>query len=295
MRCFATIAASVVLLLPSVSFAQHGSGMSAGFHGAPVMGRAVFSRPTPRATVGTRVRPGTRLAPSRTSPAGSHRVHRASNTSPRDSNAFDSGFNNGNNGPAQNAAFFQPFPPSEFSFNNVPGLGFDFPHMAAISGNQPQNNFGGFGGFGSPFGFGGVLLTSPVIIETGAAEQPATDEAAASNGADNQDNQDNQDTGQQNEGAQENESPSRYGSVGLTASNYPAPAPTASAQNDSRQYVFVRRDGSLVFAVAYSWEKDSLRYITPDGIRRSISGDTLDLEATRQFNEQRGLSFHLPA
>ena len=35
-------------------------------------------------------------------------------------------------------------------------------------------------------------------------------------------------------------------------------------------------------------------YITSQGLPRTITEDTLDLDATRQFNEQRGLSFRLP-
>jgi hypothetical protein len=64
---------------------------------------------------------------------------------------------------------------------------------------------------------------------------------------------------------------------------------------DVEQYVFVRLDGSLVFAVAYAWENGTLRYVTPDGLRRSITRDALDLNATQQFNEQRGLNFRVPA
>jgi len=76
-----------------------------------------------------------------------------------------------------------------------------------------------------------------------------------------------------------------------TAPREAMPAP----QGDSAQYVFVQRDGSLLFAVAYSWEKGSLRYITPEGLKRSVGRDKLDLDATQQFNEQRGLVFHFPA
>jgi hypothetical protein len=61
------------------------------------------------------------------------------------------------------------------------------------------------------------------------------------------------------------------------------------------EYVFVRRDGGLVFAVAYSWENGTLRYVTRDGMRRTIARDAIDLTATQQFNEQRGLSFPSPA
>src|SRR5260370_21202598 len=70
-----------------------------------------------------------------------------------------------------------------------------------------------------------------------------------------------------------------------------APVP----QPDVEQYVFVRRDGGVVFAVAYSWDKGTLRYVTPEGQRRSIGRDALDLNATQQFNEQRGLTFQAPA
>jgi MFS superfamily sulfate permease-like transporter len=66
-------------------------------------------------------------------------------------------------------------------------------------------------------------------------------------------------------------------------------------QRESEQYVFVRRDGTLFFAVAYSWENQTLRYITQEGQRRSVTREALDLAATQQFNEQRGLNFLSPA
>jgi hypothetical protein len=69
----------------------------------------------------------------------------------------------------------------------------------------------------------------------------------------------------------------------------------SSAPPDDEQFVFVRRDGTVFFAVAYSWEKGTLRYITSQGLRRIVTQDALDLDATREFNEQRGLNFRLPA
>jgi hypothetical protein len=51
----------------------------------------------------------------------------------------------------------------------------------------------------------------------------------------------------------------------------------------------------VFFAVAYSWDQGSLRYISSEGTRRSVSRDTLDLKATQQFNEERGLTFRSPA
>jgi len=69
--------------------------------------------------------------------------------------------------------------------------------------------------------------------------------------------------------------------------------PRAPEPEKTAEYVFVRSDGSLVFAVGYSWDKDILRYVTRDGVRRTIKREALDLNATQEFNEQRGLSFHL--
>jgi len=67
-----------------------------------------------------------------------------------------------------------------------------------------------------------------------------------------------------------------------------------SPQSPSQAYVFVRRDGTVFFAVAYSWESGNLCYVTQEGMRRSVARDALDLNATQQFNEQRGLTFQIP-
>ena len=75
----------------------------------------------------------------------------------------------------------------------------------------------------------------------------------------------------------------------------PAVETVSSAPVDNDEFVFVRRDGTVFFAVAYSWEKGTLRYITSQGLRHTVTQDALDMDATRQFNEQRGLNFRLPA
>jgi len=64
---------------------------------------------------------------------------------------------------------------------------------------------------------------------------------------------------------------------------------------EETEYVFVRRDGSLIFAVGYSLINDRLQYVTAEGLRRTIPLNTLDLGATQQFNEQRGVAIRLPA
>jgi hypothetical protein len=169
-------------------------------------------------------------------------------------------------------------------FSNVPGLGFDYPHLAAINGNR---RFHGRRFDGEvPFGFSGFLLDSPVIVDEGAAADsqaaPADSQVAQEDATD--------DAPIPEQDAPRRSRASRPPSE-LQAESLPAPAPVP----DVEQYVFVRRDGSLVFAVAYAWDKGTLRYVTPDGLRRSIGRDALDLNATQQFNEQRGIDFHVPA
>jgi len=156
----------------------------------------------------------------------------------------------------------------------VPGLGFDEPHLAATCG--PAAVGAGRHRRQAPFFFpifdGGFFLpSSPVIMEEGAAPAPqpeATDEGGA-------------------------DAPER---MKVSQAAPARAAETASpAPQESEQFVFVRRDGTVFFAVAYVWENGALRYITSEGLRRTVSQDALDLAATQQFNEQRGLNFRLPA
>jgi hypothetical protein len=160
-------------------------------------------------------------------------------------------------------------------FSDVPGLGFDFPHLAAVSGNRRHHGSRFADGF--PFGFSGFLLSPPVIVEevpvadAQAAEEEVVDDAPV-------------------------QQPERRSRASRASEPERDSAPAAPAPlQDAQQYVFVRRDGSLVFAVGYTWENGTLRYVTPEGFRRSMGRDALDLNATQQFNEQRGLDFRAPA
>jgi hypothetical protein len=156
----------------------------------------------------------------------------------------------------------------------VPGLGFDEPHLAATCG--PAAVGAGRHGRRTPFFFpifdGGFFLpSSPVTVEEGAAPTPqpeATDKEDA-------------------------DAPQR---MRVSPAAPARAAETASpAPQEAEQFVFVRRDGTVFFAVAYVWENGALRYITSEGLRRTVAQDSLDLAATQQFNEQRGLNFRLPA
>jgi hypothetical protein len=157
-------------------------------------------------------------------------------------------------------------------FANAPGLGFDFSHMAAVNGPRRHGRFLG----ASSFGFSGFLLSSPgLFVDEGqpVENQPVIEEIATANHAEGED-------------VRGWEGRNFSGTVSAAA-----PAP----QHDAAEYVFVRRDGGLVFAVAYSWDRGTLRYITREGIRGSVMQGALDMEATQQFNEQRGVDFRLPA
>ncbi|MFI5058369.1 MAG: hypothetical protein ACHQLQ_09290 [Candidatus Acidiferrales bacterium] len=157
-------------------------------------------------------------------------------------------------------------------FSSAPGLGFDETHFAATRGRRfgahRRNNF--TSGF-FPFFDGGFILSSPVVVEQAPANE-VQEEAVEPD-------------------TQERAQRTRARESAPVVSEEPAPEP----QRETEQYVFVRRDGTVFFAVAYSWDSGLLRYVTQEGLRRSVAGDALDLGATQQFNEQRGLSFHAPA
>jgi hypothetical protein len=75
-------------------------------------------------------------------------------------------------------------------------------------------------------------------------------------------------------------------------------APVRSGYNNLNEslaeFVFVQRDGSKLYAVAYSFLKDKLQYVTKEGVRHSVALDSLDLDATQKLNEQLGNTINLP-
>ena len=67
----------------------------------------------------------------------------------------------------------------------------------------------------------------------------------------------------------------------------------AAAVPDVGDFIFVRKDGRILFASAFSVTGDQLRYVTPEGIRRSLPTAELDAAATQQMNEARGTTVQL--
>jgi hypothetical protein len=164
--------------------------------------------------------------------------------------------------------------------SNVPGLGFDAVHVAATRGNRGRDREHGrgrgneFGVLFPFFGGGGYYVpTGPDMLGDGQGDGQPVDEA-------------------EDQGPGGDDRPPDRGPR-MDAERLPTQQP--APQRDVEQYVFVRRDGTVFFAVAYSWDQGSLRYISSEGMKHSVSRDTLDLKATQQFNEERGLTFRAPA
>jgi hypothetical protein len=259
-----SIITMTMLALPVFAAAQHRGGAVASAPAGAGRGAGVVSRAAaPSARFNARPQSGTQSSARFGTPMvrarnGARTFHRNNNNNP-------------------NFAFNG----TGTDFQDVPGLGFDYPHLAAISGNRHSHNGRFAGGF--PFGFGGFLLGPSILDEAPVTDSQPTD--AQSSAVDEQEVAD--------DAAPVQRVPRRSRSahrIESEADNGP-PAPL----REEEQYVFVRRDGSLVFAVAYTWDSGTLRYITPDGLRRSIGRDALDLDATQQFNEQRGIDFRAPA
>jgi hypothetical protein len=170
----------------------------------------------------------------------------------------------------------------------VPGLGFDYVHFAAVHPNGVGFGRRGFDrgrgrqGFFPFFDSGFLLPYAPGYYDDAYDDEPGP--------------------GYDNQAGAAQDVPPLGQDVNGERLNQPYPPQQVSAydvvvqpQKPTEQYVFVRRDGSVFFAVAYSWQAGDLYYVTQEGARRSVSRDALDLDATQQFNEQRGLSFQAPA
>jgi len=272
------IHASFTLLGIAVTFApampaQHRGGMAAGGVAVAPARAAAVSAPHAAAAAGSRAsgaaqRVSTPVhAPARTSVGGAGRVPVGGAPTRVASQGRRPNMMSG----------LSTLPSFATSFGNVPGLGFDFPHIAAVNSGR---GFGrGHNRRNDGFGFGGFLLSSPEVIvaegQQSEGAQSTPDDQAAANTANNGDNSDRN--------LQDQFLPA--------ATRLGPPAPV----RDASEYVFVRRDGTLLFGVAYSWDNGTLRYVTREGQRRSVSQDALDMDATQQFNEQRGVNFHTPA
>ncbi len=172
------------------------------------------------------------------------------------------------------------FSPFSFGTFPVPGLGFDFVHLAAITRNVKVSDLSvlstaqrlallrrlspvvPFGAAFLPQPAEVVVMQQPPVV---VLQQPVTEEAA------------------------EPAARTRYVEPKETAGAAPTPQP-----RDVGEFVLVRRDGRILFAVAFSTEGDQVVYVTREGIRRALPLAELDVETTLRMNEERGTTLHLP-
>jgi hypothetical protein len=162
-----------------------------------------------------------------------------------------------------------------FPTAGVPGLGFDFVHFFAVHPQLANARFRGVVGTGFfPFIDSGFIVPiEPMVVQAQPiiVQQPIIIQQVP-------------------QVAEPEDAPE-----GSAKTSVAPEARAAKQAQSSIDYVFVRRDGGVFFAVAFMRENDHLEYITPEGSHRSVVLSSLDLEATQRFNEERGLTFHLPA
>jgi hypothetical protein len=258
-----TLISLLGLALPLIAQAQHaGGGMAAmsgahGFVAAAPMGVA-HAAPV-RSAVSAR--PAFRSVP----------VSRRTGVAPRAARPM--GWNQNRTIRRSNFSTDPVFPNGGFSTggNPVPGLGFDYPHYFAVHPNAGRR-FRRDSGFVIPFIDGGFYMPLPMYADQGAPPPPPDDSEAA------------------------NLPPPPDQTAARDSDNYLSDRMRAEPlPPEQTEYVFVRQDGSLIFAVAYSLINDRIQYVTAEGLRRTIPLNTLDLGATQQFNEQRGVPIRLPA
>jgi hypothetical protein len=154
----------------------------------------------------------------------------------------------------------------------VPGFGFDYEHFFAVHPNWGK--FHPVANVVIPGWGGGFYYPMPYYTES--TPQEGQEEASA---------------------------PSQPQQESNVRASVPATEETTSTTSRSysylpaqpvEEYVFVKRDGTRIFAVAYSLLKDKLQYITKEGLRRTLPLDALDYDATMKSNDERGNTVTLP-
>jgi len=78
------------------------------------------------------------------------------------------------------------------------------------------------------------------------------------------------------------------------AESNPYEAKEVKAANAPSVTLIAFKDGSLVQAVAYWYEGDTLHYVKPDHKVEKAALAIVDKESSERFNRERGLSFKLP-
>lgn len=88
--------------------------------------------------------------------------------------------------------------------------------------------------------------------------------------------------------------------VQVPAAAESASKPAAQAEEpppvpDEGQFVLIKRDGTQLQAAAFTRSDNTVIYITPDGLRRTVLISDLDTDATVRVNGERGMQLQLPS
>ena len=164
----------------------------------------------------------------------------------------------------------------------MPGLGFDYPHLAAVSGNflhnPPDSVRGGHRqhNFITPVFFGGFPYYSDFADYQQEQQQQQPQVIVI----------------QQPALAALPQQPAPETQQIYTTNAIPTPSPAPVPEVG--EFILVRRDGRVLFASIFSVTGTQLLYVTPEGIRRTLPMSELDTVATQDMNEARGttLQFH---
>jgi len=202
----------------------------------------------------------------------------------------------GRNGPSPH--FFGPiFFTDDPNFQGVPGLGFDYPHLAAISGNFP---------FNPPVEHNGISINdnsfAPIFFSENPGFSDFIDPAAIQ-----QVEHQFQEQGQRQPqiiviqqpapvtAAQPN-SPVPQAAVNSAVPSTTPPSTSlapAAPVRDVGEFILIRRDGRVLFASMFYVSGGQLHYVTPEGIRHTVSVTELDSNATHQMNDVLGTAVQL--
>ena len=158
------------------------------------------------------------------------------------------------------------------NLNGVPGLGFDYEHLAAVHRQARERGFRDRNRrfVGPVYLLGGYPYAYPYDYDDEGDYQPAP-VGQGSGDADAY-------ADQQADPQYAPPSPARVSQTPLNA----------TPEREIENFALVLKDGSQISAVAFTRQGDQVVYINNDGKRQYVSAAKVDADATTKVNEDRG-------
>jgi hypothetical protein len=190
---------------------------------------------------------------------------------------------------------------SSFNFDTSgsPGLGFDFPHLAAVGGASQRGSFHGGhhnhsnqGTFVPVFWGGFPYYSYPYYSDDTVYDQEA--QQPPQQYAQQPAPQPQIIVIQQPVPAQQQGVGAADSGIGAAGRDSSIPdSQAASPVRDVGDFILVRRDGRVLFASVFSVVGNQVLYVTPEGVRRTLAVSDVDSDATREMNEARGTTVQI--